>query len=135
MLKKIKLDYDLSVFLPPNADYSVHKGTCLSHQVYELLPAPPDAVRVELEPAQTIKGFAEITGASGNGSNVTSTVDVLVQVPKVACTENVAVPLAVEEALTVGFETLALLKVTSAQLEIHVQLKLDPAGAVGAPPI
>lgn len=36
MLKKVKLDYDLSVFLPPVADYTVHKGTCLSHQVYEL---------------------------------------------------------------------------------------------------
>ena len=36
MLHKIKIDYDLSYFLPPNQDYSVHKGTCLSHQVHEL---------------------------------------------------------------------------------------------------
>lgn len=34
MLKKIKLDYDFSVFL--NADYSQHCGSCISHQVYEL---------------------------------------------------------------------------------------------------
>jgi len=36
MLRKIKIDYDLKYFLPPNQDYSVHKGTCLSHQVHEL---------------------------------------------------------------------------------------------------
>lgn len=36
MLRKIKIDYDLSQFLPPKADYSVHKGTCLTHQVHEL---------------------------------------------------------------------------------------------------
>lgn len=36
MLKKLKLDYDLSYFLPPNQDYSVHKGSCLTHQVKEL---------------------------------------------------------------------------------------------------
>jgi len=36
MLKKIKLNYDWSYFLPPMQDYSVHKGTCLAHQVHEL---------------------------------------------------------------------------------------------------
>ena len=36
MLKKIKLDYDWSYFLPPMQDYSVHKGTCLAHQLDEL---------------------------------------------------------------------------------------------------
>jgi len=36
MLKKIKLNYDWSYFLPPVQDYSVHKGTCLAHQVHEL---------------------------------------------------------------------------------------------------
>ena len=36
MFKKIKIDYNLKYFLPPNQDYSVHKGTCLSHQVTEL---------------------------------------------------------------------------------------------------
>jgi len=36
MLQKIKLDYNLKYFLPPNQDYSVHKGTCLAHQVHEL---------------------------------------------------------------------------------------------------
>ena len=36
MLEKIHLDYDLSIFLPPMADYSVHKGTCLAHQLDEL---------------------------------------------------------------------------------------------------
>ena len=30
ILKQIKLNYDLSVFL--NADYSVHKGSCISYQ-------------------------------------------------------------------------------------------------------
>jgi len=34
MLKTIHLDYDFSVFL--NADYSVHEGSCIKHQVYEL---------------------------------------------------------------------------------------------------
>jgi len=33
MIKKIKLDYDFSVFL--NADYNQHKGSCLSYQVRE----------------------------------------------------------------------------------------------------
>jgi len=36
MLKKIKLNYDWGYFLPPMQDYSVHKGTCLAHQVHEL---------------------------------------------------------------------------------------------------
>lgn len=36
MLREINLDYDLSVFLEPKADYSIHKGTCLAHQVHEL---------------------------------------------------------------------------------------------------
>lgn len=36
MIRKIKFDYDFSVFLPPKADYSVHKGSCLTHQVKEL---------------------------------------------------------------------------------------------------
>jgi len=36
MLRKIKIKYNLKFFLPPNQDYSVHKGTCLSHQVKEL---------------------------------------------------------------------------------------------------
>ena len=36
MLKKIHLDFNRSYFLPPNQDYSVHKGTCLAHQVHEL---------------------------------------------------------------------------------------------------
>lgn len=36
MLKKIHLDFDTKYFLPPNQDYSVHKGTCLAHQVHEL---------------------------------------------------------------------------------------------------
>lgn len=36
MLKKIKINYNLDFFLPPNQDYSIHKGTCLSHQVKEL---------------------------------------------------------------------------------------------------
>lgn len=36
MLKKIKINYNLDFFLPPNQDYSIHKGTCLSHQVTEL---------------------------------------------------------------------------------------------------
>lgn len=34
MLKPIKLNYDLSVFL--NADYTQHSGSCIKHQVYEL---------------------------------------------------------------------------------------------------
>ena len=34
MLEKIKLDYDFDVFL--KADYSVHSGSCISHQVHEL---------------------------------------------------------------------------------------------------
>jgi len=36
MLKDIKIDYDLSKFLEPKVDYSIHRGTCLSHQVHEL---------------------------------------------------------------------------------------------------
>jgi hypothetical protein len=36
MLKEIKLDYNLTTFLPPKADYSIHKGTCLAHQLDEL---------------------------------------------------------------------------------------------------
>lgn len=36
MLRKMKLEYDLDFFLPPTQDYSVHKGTCLTHQVKEL---------------------------------------------------------------------------------------------------
>lgn len=36
MLEQIHLNYDLSVFLEPKADYSVHKGTCLAHQLDEL---------------------------------------------------------------------------------------------------
>lgn len=36
MLKNIKLNYNWSYFLPPNQDYTVHKGTCLAHQVHEL---------------------------------------------------------------------------------------------------
>ena len=36
MLKKIKLNYDWSYFLPPMQDYSIHKGTCLAHQLDEL---------------------------------------------------------------------------------------------------
>ena len=34
MLKEIKLDYDFDTFL--KADYSVHSGSCISHQVHEL---------------------------------------------------------------------------------------------------
>jgi hypothetical protein len=34
MLKKINLDYNFDIFL--NADYSVHEGSCISHQVHEL---------------------------------------------------------------------------------------------------
>ena len=34
MIKNIKLDYDLSVFL--QADYTQHSGSCIKHQVYEL---------------------------------------------------------------------------------------------------
>ena len=36
MLQEIKINYNLQYFLPPNQDYSIHKGTCLSHQVHEL---------------------------------------------------------------------------------------------------
>jgi len=36
MLQEIKINYNLKYFLPPNQDYSIHKGTCLSHQVHEL---------------------------------------------------------------------------------------------------
>ena len=34
LLTKIKLDYNFDVFL--NADYSIHEGSCISHQVHEL---------------------------------------------------------------------------------------------------
>ena len=34
MIKKIKLDYNFSIFL--NADYSIHQGSCIIHQVHEL---------------------------------------------------------------------------------------------------
>ena len=34
MLNKIKLDYDFKEFI--NADYSVHQGSCIKHQVHEL---------------------------------------------------------------------------------------------------
>lgn len=34
MIKNIKFNFDLSVFL--NADYSTHEGSCIKHQVYEL---------------------------------------------------------------------------------------------------
>jgi hypothetical protein len=34
IFKDVKLDYDLNVFL--NADYSVHEGSCIKHQTYEL---------------------------------------------------------------------------------------------------
>jgi len=34
MIKEVKLNYDLSVFL--NADYTQHEGSCIKHQVYEL---------------------------------------------------------------------------------------------------
>ena len=34
MLKDAKLDYDLLQFV--NADYSIHSGSCISHQVHEL---------------------------------------------------------------------------------------------------
>ena len=36
MLKAIKLDFDWSYFLPPKQDYSIHKGSCLTHQTKEL---------------------------------------------------------------------------------------------------
>ncbi len=36
MLKHLHLDLDYSFFLPPKQDYSVHKGTCLAHQLTEL---------------------------------------------------------------------------------------------------
>lgn len=36
MLANIKLDIDFSQFLPPKVDYTIHKGTCLTHQVKEL---------------------------------------------------------------------------------------------------
>ena len=34
MIKKIKIDYNLDVVI--NADYTVHSGSCISHQVHEL---------------------------------------------------------------------------------------------------
>lgn len=32
MLQHLSLDFDYSFFLPPLADYSVHKGSCISYQ-------------------------------------------------------------------------------------------------------
>ena len=34
MIEAVKLDYDLNIFT--SADYSVHSGSCISHQVHEL---------------------------------------------------------------------------------------------------
>ena len=34
MIKSVKIDYDLSKFV--DADYSVHSGSCIAHQVHEL---------------------------------------------------------------------------------------------------
>ena len=34
MIKQLKLNYDMSVFL--NADYTQHEGSCIKHQVHEL---------------------------------------------------------------------------------------------------
>ena len=34
MIKAVKLDYDYNIFT--SADYSVHSGSCISHQVHEL---------------------------------------------------------------------------------------------------
>ena len=34
ILKKIKIDYNFDIFL--NADYSIHEGSCIAHQVHEL---------------------------------------------------------------------------------------------------
>ena len=34
MLKEIKIDYPLDIFL--NADYSIHSGSCIAHQIHEL---------------------------------------------------------------------------------------------------
>jgi hypothetical protein len=34
ILKKIKVNYDLNIFL--NANYDIHEGSCISHQVHEL---------------------------------------------------------------------------------------------------
>ena len=34
MLKEIKIDYPLDVFL--NADYTIHSGSCIAHQIHEL---------------------------------------------------------------------------------------------------
>ena len=34
MIEAVKLDYDLDLFT--GADYSVHSGSCISHQVHEL---------------------------------------------------------------------------------------------------
>ena len=34
MLKEAYLDYDLQQFI--DADYSVHSGSCIAHQVHEL---------------------------------------------------------------------------------------------------
>ena len=36
MIKKLNLNYDWAYFLPPMQDYSIHKGTCLAHQLDEL---------------------------------------------------------------------------------------------------
>lgn len=35
ILEPIKLDMDFSKYLPPHADYSVHKGSCISYQTRE----------------------------------------------------------------------------------------------------
>lgn len=34
ILRKVKIDYDLSLFL--TANYNIHEGSCISHQVHEL---------------------------------------------------------------------------------------------------
>ena len=34
MIQPVHLDYDFDIFL--NADYSIHRGSCIKHQIYEL---------------------------------------------------------------------------------------------------
>ena len=34
MIKAVTIDYDLNIFI--NADYSIHSGSCIAHQVHEL---------------------------------------------------------------------------------------------------
>ena len=34
MLSKIHIDIDFGIFI--NADYTIHSGSCIKHQVYEL---------------------------------------------------------------------------------------------------